>query len=120
MLKRHFSHTLFVQLVSTIGRCSLHTHSYRSIIEFFLFQDLTPVTDKIIKSEKNHTIVLTESQEETTITIDNEKIVAHDILTPEQIKELKHKDSEEHKNSEEHSKSIEFEFVFVLTSLSIL
>lgn len=98
MLKRHFSHTLFVQLVSALVRCSLLSIDHR-ILSILLFEDLASVTDKTIQSGKDHAIVRTESQEETTATIDNEKIIAHDALTPEQIDELKQKNSQEHRKS---------------------
>lgn len=75
------------------------------------YKDLAHITDKKIQSGTSQTITSIESQEETTATIDNEKIIAHDALTPEQIEELKQK------NAQEHSKSIDS--VFSPLSLSI-
>lgn len=94
--------TLFTYIVRSIGKW-IASFLYLSIIESlysFVSKDLAHITDKKIQSRKNQTIVPIESEEETTATIDNEEIIAHDALTPEQIEELKQK------NSHEHSKSI--------------
>jgi hypothetical protein len=68
-----------------------------SFISFFFYTniDLEDISDKTVKPHKNETIITDESETEKS-SINIEKIVSHDALTPEQIDELRQKKTHEH------------------------
>jgi hypothetical protein len=57
--------------------------------------DLQSTVEKKVKQRKNETVLIHETEVEK-LPVKTEKIVAHDALTPEQVDELKHKNSQEH------------------------
>lgn len=81
---------------------TLFTYIVRSI-------DLGGISDKIIKTHKNETTIVNESETETETEKSSkptEKIVAHDALTAEQVDELRHKNSHEHSKKKHKKPSI--------------
>ncbi len=89
--------TLFTYIVRSIGMLTCWFPIYHSSLLFFFYIniDLQGIADNTIKTSKNETIIKNESETEKSSKT-NDKIVAHDALTPEQIDELRQKSAHEH------------------------
>lgn len=70
--------------------------SYLSFFFLYINLDLQGISDKTTKARKNETTIITNDFESETSSVKTENIVAHDALTPEQIDELRHKNTHEH------------------------
>jgi hypothetical protein len=82
---------------------TIFTYIVRSI-------DLQGISDKTTKARKNETTIITNDFESETSSVKTENIVAHDALTPEQIDELRHKNTHEHIKKKEKKLSADEDY----------